>query len=174
MQRCRHKARTANRPRLYSQSVIVRLVANDVFAVLDKAQGRCCYCNSLAVEHRPSSPNGNATQWAHVGRRIGSLEHIIPRIDGGDNSIDNLAWACLWCNTWPAERIWNATDHGATLPDDMVTDISDVREVYKHYRRFVATTPSNTSDDCVLTSYSGVSSTVTSCIVGDSQSRGQY
>jgi HNH endonuclease len=115
MRKCSGIARTANRPRLYSGPAIVRLAATDVFSVLNNAQGRCCYCNSLAVDNKPSLPNGAPLPWADIGRRIGSLEHLIPRMDGGDNDADNLAWACLWCNTWHAERIWNATDHGAIL-----------------------------------------------------------
>jgi hypothetical protein len=131
MQKCRNIARIANRPRLYSGTATVKLKANDVFSVLDNAQGRCCYCNSLAVENRPSRPNGAPLPWADIGRRIGSLEHLIPRIDGGDNDANNLAWACLWCNTWHAERIWNAIDHGAIILQTSQTsersiDLTDV------------------------------------------------
>jgi hypothetical protein len=85
-----------------------------VLSVLITAEGRCHWCGSLAVEGRPSdSITGTPLPWTDVGRRIGSLDHIISRLDGGSNSIDNFAWACLWCNTWPAQRIKGATDHGA-------------------------------------------------------------
>ena len=51
-----------------------------------------------------------------MGRRIGSLEHITSRIEGGGNEAANLAWACLWCNTWTCERRFGATDHGGLHP----------------------------------------------------------
>jgi hypothetical protein len=66
------------------------------------------YCGSLAVEHKPKG-----APWGHVGRRIGSLDHLIARIHGGTNTLDNLGWCCLWCNTWTSERRTGATDHGA-------------------------------------------------------------
>jgi hypothetical protein len=55
-------------------------------------------------------------RWAHIGRRIGSLDHILSRFDGGLNTLANLAWSCHWCNTWVVERIPGATDHGAIQP----------------------------------------------------------
>ena len=85
----------------------------DVWSVLEAAQGRCMYCGSLAVEGRPSKPNGAPSPWEQVGRRVGSLAHITARVYGGTNTPDNLGWACLWCNTWPSERIPGSTDRGA-------------------------------------------------------------
>lgn len=52
----------------------------------------------------------------HVGRRIGSLGRRVPRFDGGDNTPGNLVWCCLWCNTWPNERVIGATDYGGLFP----------------------------------------------------------
>ena len=89
-----------------------------VWRVLSEARGRCARCGSLAVEGRPSDPrNGAPIQWEHVGRRIGSLEHKRTRDVGGDNDLANLAWCCLWCNTWPRERRPGATDQGGYYPD---------------------------------------------------------
>ncbi len=85
----------------------------DVADVLEAALGRCRYCGSLAVEGRPSAANGGPAPWEHVGRRIGSLDHPVSLVLGGRNHITNLAWSCLWCNTWGSERRWGATDHGA-------------------------------------------------------------
>jgi len=48
---------------------------------LHEAQGfRCFYC-------RRSMPDNAAT-----------IEHVIPRADGGDDSMGNLVVACQWCN----------------------------------------------------------------------------
>src|SRR5919198_2039864 len=80
------------------------------------AKGRCCYCGSLAVEKRPVDHPDR--RWDHVGRRIGSLEHVVPVVEGGRNTVENLAWCCLWCNTWPSERTPGATDHGGFHPTE--------------------------------------------------------
>lgn len=109
---CRAKAKKANAPRLMSEAPGDRLTGQDVWAIMEAAQGRCAYCGSLAVEKRPSTSTGQPLPWEHVGRRIGSLSHVVSRFDGGSNAADNLCWSCLWCNTWPDERRRGATDHG--------------------------------------------------------------
>lgn len=106
------KAARSNQKRLLSDAVDYRLTASDVLDVLKAAHGRCVHCGSLAVEARPSTAAGAPLPWASVGRRIGSLDHSVPRILSGSNRPDNLQWCCLWCNTWPAERRPGATDHG--------------------------------------------------------------
>lgn len=117
MRWCARKAKVANRQRLMSGVPDVRVSAEDVLEVLKKAQGRCCHCGSLALEGRPSDPRTGAPRpWERVGRRIGSLDHVKSRIDGGENGVANLAWACLWCNTWPQERRRGALDHGGYYP----------------------------------------------------------
>ena len=113
---CQKKATRANRPRLMSGPPDVKITGVDVWAVLEAAKGRCAYCRSLAVENRPSGPNGKPLPWAQVGRRIGSLGHRLARFNGGSNAPGNLTWICLWCNTWPSERRPGATDHGAVPP----------------------------------------------------------
>lgn len=110
---CSRKARRANRERLMSGRPDERLGWQDVWLVLESAQGRCMYCGSLAVEGRPSQPNGAPAPWEPVGRRIGSLSHVVARGHGGTNTLENLGWACLWCNTWTSERIPGAADRGA-------------------------------------------------------------
>jgi hypothetical protein len=86
--------------------------------VLSEARGRCAYCGSLAIENRPSDPHrGSPTSWEHIGRRIGSLDYIQSRVSGGDNDPANLAWSCLWCNTWTDERRPGAKDYGGYYPD---------------------------------------------------------
>ena len=95
----------------------VRLQGSDVWSIIERAKGRCTYCGSLAVENRPSHEiRGSPLPWEHVGRRIGSLEHLQSFLDGRINALDNLAWACLWCNVHPSARIAGATDHGGFFP----------------------------------------------------------
>jgi hypothetical protein len=115
---CGRTAKRANRPRLLSGSPATLLSPWDVWAVLAAALGRCIYCGSLAVEGRPSGPRGEPVRWAAVGRRIGSLGHSVPRVSGGSNAFANLAWCCLWCNTWRTERKPRAADHGGFYPTE--------------------------------------------------------
>lgn len=96
-----------------------QITAEDIWSILVKAQGRCVYCDSLCVETLPyDAKTGRKLPWEDIGRRIGSLEHLIPRRDGGGNEPENLAWACLWCNTWESERRQGATDHGGHYPSE--------------------------------------------------------
>ena len=91
----------------------------DVWNLMETAKGRCMYCSSLAVERRPSVVGkGHALPWAKVGRRIGSLEHIQPFIDGRRNHLSNLGWSCLWCNVHVSQRIPFALDHGGFYPSE--------------------------------------------------------
>jgi hypothetical protein len=92
------------------------ITAGDVWAVLEGARGKCAYCGSLALENRPSMPNGAPAPWEAVGRRIGSLSHRVSLINGGPNITRNLVWSCLWCNTWFSERVVGAPDHGGCYP----------------------------------------------------------
>jgi hypothetical protein len=97
----------------------VKLRGRDIWYLIEQAKGRCIYCGSLAVEGRPSHPvTGAPLSWAHVGRRIGSLEHVESYPDGRINELTNLRWSCLWCNTWPSERHYNAVDHGGFYPKE--------------------------------------------------------
>lgn len=109
---CRMKAKKFNR----TIPEGVRLTPEIVWSVMRSAKGRCRFCGSLAVERRPSKASGAPAPWESVGRRIGSLEHIRPRVYGGSNARRNLAWCCLWCNTWPGSREPGATDHGGHYP----------------------------------------------------------
>lgn len=94
------------------------ITSGNVWSVIEVAKGRCMYCKSLAVEGRPSHPiSGGPLPWEHIGRRIGSLEHIHPFLDGRINHLSNLGWACLWCNVHPEARILGASDHGGHHPD---------------------------------------------------------
>jgi hypothetical protein len=70
-------------------------------------------------QHQLQHKEAHPLPWASIGRRIGSLGHVISRLHGGTNRLENLAWPCLWCNTWQSERRPGATDHGGLFPDDM-------------------------------------------------------
>jgi hypothetical protein len=122
--RCQQIAKGANRKRLMSAGVALKLNADDVWRVIERAKGRCIHCRSLCVENRPTGPGGKPLSWDHVGRRIGSLEHIISRYDGGGNEPENLGWACLWCNTWraPDQRRPFSNDHGGYYPPEIVSE----------------------------------------------------
>jgi len=116
--RCRDSAKRANRKRLLSSAPAHRVDPLWVWQLMSKARGRCAHCGSLAVERRPSHPHkGSPIRWEHVGRRVGSLEHKQTRFGGGGNDLANLAWCCLWCNTWRDERFRGAQDHGGYYPD---------------------------------------------------------
>lgn len=109
---CRSKATKANAPRLMSGAPDVKLTPDDVLSVLMDAKGRCAHCGSLAVENRPSNAEGHPLPWEAGGRRVGSLDHSDTRVGGGSNAKKNTRWSCLWCNTWPNQRIPGAIDHG--------------------------------------------------------------
>ena len=51
--------------------------------VRERANGLCEYCRA---------PANFASASFHC-------EHVIPRKVGGKNELDNLAWACPWCNS---------------------------------------------------------------------------
>lgn len=110
---CAAKANTANRPRLLAPRAEI-VSDEDVWQVMLAHRGHCCHCGSLAVERRPSKPNGAPALWEHIGRRIGTLEHKVSRSEGGTNALANLAWACACCNTQrrPDDRRLGATDFG--------------------------------------------------------------
>ena len=114
---CAKKAKGANRPRPMSGDALGAVSAAEVLEIMERSHGRCHHCGSLAVERRPSDPiNGAPMPWAAVGRRIGSLEHLVNVVEGGTNDAANLAWCCLWCNTWDTERRTPARSSGTRSP----------------------------------------------------------
>lgn len=111
---CTQKAKHANRYKVMPGVPVERINTEDVWNLLIQAKGRCHYCNSLAVEKAPTDPiTGKTLPWEQVGRRIGSVDHVIARLDSGRNHMSNLVWCCHWCNTHPSQRIKNAKDYGA-------------------------------------------------------------
>jgi hypothetical protein len=112
---CAVRTKKANAARLMSPAPERRLTADDVWRLVEAAKGRCAHCGSLCLEKLPYDPATNRKlPWGQVGRRIGSLSHLVPRVRGGTNDSANLVWSCLWCNTWSCERVPGATDHGGS------------------------------------------------------------
>jgi hypothetical protein len=96
---CAAKAGKANGERLMSGVPATTISAEDVLTILIAAEGRCAHCGSLAVERRPSGPNGAPLPWAGVGRRIGSLGHVVSRFHGGANA--RSTWPGPVCGATP-------------------------------------------------------------------------
>lgn len=81
---------------------VLRIVATDATFVraIDRFGaawiGKCIHCNArLRV-----SPEGESGGLA-------TIEHIIPRHHGGDDSVENLALACARCNHQKGKRLDN-------------------------------------------------------------------
>lgn len=139
-QRCVDTANRANRPRVSAPPPKLRLAGFQVWNIFKNSQGRCAHCRSLAVECRPSSAStGAPLPWEPIGRRIGSLDHLLPRSSGGDNELSNLVWSCLWCNTWPKERRAMAGDHGGFYPDVSVDPDPALSEIILANKYIVVT-----------------------------------
>jgi hypothetical protein len=83
--KCQTTTARANRPRLMSAPPGTWVNSWEVWEIMEAARGRCVHCGSLAVERRPSTPKGFQLPWTHIGRRVGSLEHVTWRALGGDN-----------------------------------------------------------------------------------------
>lgn len=114
---CHARTKKANAARLLSAAPERKLTARDVWDIVAAARGRCVHCGSFCVERLPYDGTVKLP-WEQVGRRIGSVDHIESRVTGGGNERENLAWACMWCNTWLSEREQGATDHGGLYPPD--------------------------------------------------------
>lgn len=96
---CAAKAAKANSFRLMSGRPETTISADDVLAVLEKTHGRCAYCGSLSVERRPPG------LWGDVGRASDPSATGLRASTAAQMSLANLAWCCMWCNTWPEDRI---------------------------------------------------------------------
>ena len=97
---CASRTQKANSRRLMSRAREQRVTADDIWTVVAAAMGRCAHCDSLCLERLPNDPATKKKRpWGHIGRRIGSLDHLVSRVSGGTNDPENLAWSCLWCNS---------------------------------------------------------------------------
>lgn len=113
---CMRRAAVANR------RTAGHVTTADIMRIMTVAKGHCCYCDSLAVEIKPYP---RKTPWLAIGRRIGTIEHLLPVAKGGTNALDNLAWACFYCNCTCSGRIPGATDHGALYPALTITEMTE-------------------------------------------------
>lgn len=67
----------------------------------DLQDGRCAYC--LGPMLVPGDPAGRES--GMNGKRM-SLDHVIPRCQGGSHHISNLVAACKGCNSGKRDRLW--------------------------------------------------------------------
>jgi hypothetical protein len=65
--RCHAAAKKSNMQRLMSEAPQRHLKGHEVWSVIEAQRGRCFHCGWLAVESRPSKPNGAACAVA-IGR----------------------------------------------------------------------------------------------------------
>lgn len=71
-------------------------------AVYERDNYTCCVCG-LRPDCIPCDYNydGRYTLW--VGDRVLEIDHIRPRVFGGDHSIENLSTICSSCNSRKAQ-----------------------------------------------------------------------
>ncbi|GJM40682.1 MAG: hypothetical protein DHS20C20_09640 [Ardenticatenaceae bacterium] len=66
-----------------------RITTNQRKQVRERAKGCCEYCRSQEMYATESF----------------SIDHILPRVQGGKTKLDNLAYACLGCNSFKSSKI---------------------------------------------------------------------
>ncbi len=62
----------------------------------------CFYCNR--VLKMPTQDVMNIEKWAERGVYYATVDHLIPRREGGTHDIDNLVLACSICHRKRHER----------------------------------------------------------------------
>lgn len=67
--------------------------------VFERDRMTCFYCEEMCVR----TPEG-ASAYDPIRQREPTIDHIIPRIDGGSSRIENLVTACRRCNTLKGRR----------------------------------------------------------------------
>jgi hypothetical protein len=89
--------------------------------------GRCCYCGLLMWTGNPS---GFASAHGIKARLVRFLqctgEHLEPLSDNGSNSSENIAAACLRCNSFRHRR-------KVALPPDRYKDYVQIRMSRGHW-----------------------------------------
>lgn len=66
--------------------------------------GKCIHCNARLRISPEGDSGGQAT-----------IEHIVPRHHGGDDSVENLALACARCNHQKGKRLDNKQRQDARM-----------------------------------------------------------
>lgn len=61
------------------------------YALLDRDDCTCQYCGSKVIK-------GAQIVAGFSPKEVATLDHLIPRSKGGDNSNENLVTACMSCN----------------------------------------------------------------------------
>ena len=88
----------------------------------DNANGRCCYCHQRTWLEQPPAENSDP------GLRA-TIEHILPRNQGGTSCWQNLALACQRCNTTRAGHRY--LPYGSMTQDERAQTRSLVRLVHR-------------------------------------------
>lgn len=93
--------RAAHPEKSLAKSDIRRARENEAFCTEHPAC-RIVDIRTMAMALRPHEcwMCGSQAGPGMLGRRSWPLEHIVPFLRGGKHCIDNVAWACSWCNTW--------------------------------------------------------------------------
>ncbi len=68
------------------------ITKNRKYALLDRDNCTCQYCGSIVVK-------GANLLNGFTPKQVASLDHIIARNNGGDNSNENLITCCMSCNS---------------------------------------------------------------------------
>ncbi len=69
-----------------------------------RQKGICYYCDCKLINPFKPKPKKTTKSIAH-------WEHIVPLVRGGRNSLDNLVWACKFCNLSKSDKLlteWHA------------------------------------------------------------------
>ena len=72
------------------------------FSAWKKTEGRCWYCGVELFEGDPETEKNNSKKHTQKGReqykRQFSVDHVVPKTDGGGDELDNLVPCCRVCN----------------------------------------------------------------------------
>jgi hypothetical protein len=75
-----------------------------LIAVSESQNHRCAYCGIQTIlsgiDSRFRRKKKGRPLWQR--QRRATLDHILPKSQGGDRSRLNLVMACQWCNQWRA------------------------------------------------------------------------
>lgn len=89
-------------------------------------EGKCIHCNTRLLFDLDGEPLDGAT-----------IEHILPRTHGGDNTIENVAASCARCNNAKGRRL----DHRHRFDPDLVAMIDRLQDRRRRRWRDPASAP---------------------------------
>ena len=75
---------------------------------------------------------------AHCGRKVSerykTIDHFIPKIEGGTNDMKNLIPLCKHCNTSKAFNIINPIDYYIYLPEKYINDCLSYKRRFNSFQ----------------------------------------